>query len=87
MKQCFTRSPSYSATSWRSQRTPSPFPWTASPGTSPAAPGTGPSGAASERLDASRRQLVDQAAVEVEALQVGWPVPSGKTWGQETENR
>ena len=40
-----------------------------------------------ERLDARRQQLVDQAAVEVDALQVGWPVPSGKTRGQETENR
>ncbi len=40
-----------------------------------------------ERLDARRQQLVDQAAVEVDALQVVMAAPSGKTRGQETENR
>ena len=40
-----------------------------------------------ERLDAGGDQLVHQPVVEVEALRVRLPVPSGKMRGQAIENR
>ena len=40
-----------------------------------------------ERLDAGREQLIDQSAVEVEALGVRLAGPFGKMRGQAMENR